>query len=266
MTQPTLPGLYQTVPFDQYLQWPYLSQSTIKAGRHSMAHLRAALDEEKGEPTDAMTLGSALHVAFLEPELMAERVVVWKGGRRFGATWDAFQHDNQGKHILTEGMNHNLVGMVRSLRKHPEIRRWLGKIEATEVSAIGEIDGETVKARGDALTADPLIDLKSIADGDPRKVRRTAHDLWYYGQGAIHRHLLNRERFILATVESSSPYDVALFEFDERYLQLGMVEAKCIIAGYQSCNKSGVWPGRSDQIESLDIPDWLESQLHPLHI
>lgn len=263
MTHPTLPGLYQHVGFPEYLRWPYLSQSIIKEGRKSMAHMRASFCEETAdkEPSDAMVLGSALHVAFLEPETMLDRVAVWKGGRRYGAEWDAFGHDNSGKHILTQTMHEHLVGMTRSLRGHPQVRQWLSRIESTEVSAIGDIEGVTVKARGDALTSDPLIDLKTVADGDPRKIRRQAHDLGYYLQAAVHAHLLNRERFMLCTVESSPPYDVVMWEVHPEYMRLGMQEAIGIIQGWKHCEKNKTWPGRSTDIESLDIPEWLECNL-----
>lgn len=252
------PGIYENVPFAEYLKWPFLSQSTVKAGRKSMAHLRAALEDESREPTDAMNLGSALHVAFLEPEMMTERVVMWKGGRRFGATWDAFEHENPGKIILTENMHADLVGMVRSLRAHPEVRRWLSRIEATEVSAVGDFHGTKMKARGDALTSDPLIDLKTVADGDPRKVRNQAWDLGYYIQAAVHTHLLGRERFILLTVESSPPYDVVPWEIPQALIERGAEEAREIIERYIECTRTGNWPGRASTIQKMELPAWID--------
>jgi hypothetical protein len=252
------PGIYQHIPFDEYLTWPYLSQSTIKEGRKSMAHMRAAMECERDEPTDAMLLGSALHVAFLEPELMPDRVTRWEH-RRQGAEWEAFKHDNQGKIILTDKYYAHLIGMVRSLRAHPEVKKWLARIESTEISAVGDFFGTTCKARGDALTNDPLIDLKTVADGDPRKVRNQAWDLGYYIQAAVHTHLLKRDRFILLTVESTPPYDVCPWELPPAFIDHGKDEAREICDRYRECEKAGIWPGRSQCIQKLEAPPWLNT-------
>lgn len=221
-----------------------------------MAHLRAALDADK-TPTDAMELGSALHVAFLEPELMPERVTKWEH-RRAGADWEKFQHDNPGKIILTAKMHAALVGMVRSLRQHPEVRRWLSRIEDTEVSALDDFAGALCKARGDALTSDPLIDLKTVASGEPYKIQKQAWDLGYYIQAAVHTHLFKRDRFILLTVESSPPYDVCPWELPPSFIQAGHDEAKAIVERYLECEKHGQWPGRSQTIQKLEAPAWME--------
>lgn len=251
------PGIYNNVPFDDYLAWPHLSQSTIKEGRKSMAHMRAAMDASR-EPTDAMLLGSALHVAFLEPELMLERVTKWEH-RRAGADWEAFKHDNAGRIILTDKAHHHLVGMVRSLRQHAEVRKWLARIDATEVSAVGDFFGTTCKARADALTSDPLIDLKTVADGDPRKVRNQAWELGYYIQAAVHTHLLKRDRFVLLTVESTPPYDVAAWEFPPAFIAAGETEAREICDRYRECARAGFWPGRSQTIQTLEAPPWIDT-------
>ena len=149
------PGMHRNLPFEQYLKLPYMSQSVLKQGAESMLHLKHAMDNQGNlEPTDAMTLGSALHVAFLEPELMPEKVVCWEGARRAGKEWEAFRELHAGKAILTPGMYAKLIGMVRQLRSHPRVREWTSRIEDVEVTCIGDICG--VPWRG-ASTRSPTI-------------------------------------------------------------------------------------------------------------
>lgn len=252
------PGKHVGLPFAEYLKLPHLSQSVLKEGRRSMAHLKAAWDgERQKEPTDAMMLGSALHVAFLEPETMLSRVAKWDGGTRRGKVWDAFCAEHDGKIILTECMYDHLQGMVRALRRHPEVRRWLGRIEDVEVSATGTMEGVPFKGRTDALSDDPVVDLKKVASNDPRDIRRTVYDLGYYMQGAIYTRLFKRERFMLITVEDQPPYDVAAWEISPVYLGRGWDEARELLETVKACMDTGEWPGRSSEIVTLDEPAWL---------
>lgn len=254
------PGIYPNVSFSDYLRWPILSQSTLKEGRASMAHLKAALDGDRvKEPTDAMQRGSALHVACLEPEQMADRVVCWTGKARRGKEWDEFQDEHAGKIILTQGYYDSMCGMVESLRRHPVMRDWQAKMQGTEVAAIGEVYGTLMKGRCDALTADPLIDLKATRSTDERAIRNTVMTFGYHIQAAIYRRLFNRDRFVLLMVEDQPPYDVCAFELSEAAIAAGDEEAMTLIQRYQFCQKQGVWPGRSDEIIQLDLPDWAAS-------
>lgn len=254
-------GVHSHIDFGTYLRWPFLSQSTLKEGRASMSHMKASIDRERvKEPTDEMILGSALHVAFLEPELMPTRVVKWDGARRAGKEWTEFTCEHAGKIILTAGMYENLIGMVRSLRKHPEVKRWQSKIQDVEVSAIGSIDGVPFKGRTDALTADPLVDLKKVRSADPFMFTKQALAFGYDIQAYIYRELFNRDRFMLIAVEDSPPYDVVPFELTPGMLRHGEREAKGLIQSYKLCTESGVWPGRSDEVVQLELPEWAAAQ------
>ena len=250
-------GVHKHIPFTDYLAWPFLSQSTLKHGRESMAHMRAAIDRERViEPTDEMMLGSALHVAFLEPELLPEKVVRWDGAARRGKEWEAFRADHAGKVILTAGMHENLVGMVRALREHPEVRRWQSKIESVEVAAIGEVHGVPMKGRTDALTADPLVDLKKVRSADLGMFTRQAISLGYDIQAYIYQQLFDRDRFMLICVEDTPPYDVVPFELSPAFLRRGKREATGLLESYKRCMRSGEWPGRSSETVQLEVPEW----------
>lgn len=245
------------IPFADYLRWPVLSYSSIKEGRKSMAHLKCMLDgESKRKVTDDMTLGSALHVAFLEPELMNEKVVLWDDGRRAGGDWEMFCNEHRGKYILTAGMHAKLVGMVRSLRKHKSVREWLGKIEHTEVSTVGEIAGVKVKSRCDALTADPLVDLKKVQSGDMANFIRSAMNFGYDIQSYVYSQVFERDRFMFITVEDSPPFDVVPYECSPAFVRGGSRETLRVLNDFKQSVASGCWPGRSAETVQLEVPEY----------
>lgn len=249
------------VPFAAYLEWPEMSQSVLKCGRASMAHLKAAIDGTREvKVTDAMLAGSALHTALLEPDSILDRVVLWNGGTRRGKEWDAFRADHADKIILTPGYHARVKGAIKSLRAHPVVREWMGKIEAVEVSARGTLHGVPFKARTDALTSDPLVDLKFTKSCDPSTFTKTVLTFGYYLQGAVYKALFGRDRFLLVAVEDKPPHDCVAYELSPSMLRHGAREVETLIEQYQACLESDHWPGRSDDTVTLELPDWIADQ------
>lgn len=251
------PGIWPHVPFADYLKWPLFSNSKFKAGRESMAHLKAELDGERFlVPSDDMILGSAMHVAFLEPELVPTRVALWKGEARRGDEWKAFKEENAGKIILTANAHAKLTGMVRSLRAHPWVRSIIGSIEATELSAIGKIHGVPFKGRLDALAPDMILDLKKVRSGDSRSFTSACMTYGYHTQGFCYRKLFDRDRFVLLTVEDEPPFDVVPYELSPAFLRHGERDAIVILDQYKFAQRTNQWPGRSGDIVQLEVPEW----------
>lgn len=257
---PIKPGIYPNVPFEDYLTWPFWSQSSLKAGQKSMAHAKQMRDDGFSKPpTDFMLLGSALHTAFLEPELLIERVVLWDGARRAGKEWQAFKAENEGRIILTAGLHEKLVGMVRAMRKHGFVRKWSSAIEDVEVSAVGDVHGLQMKGRADAMTHEPLVDIKKVQSCNVRRITSTVLDFGYHIQAFIYQTLFNRDRFVLLCVEENPPYDVVPYEFSPALLRRGEREGVALIEQILECEQTGVWPGRSSEIVMLELPEWAES-------
>lgn len=261
MTLTIEPGIYPDLPFDEYLKLRLMSQSVLKVGRTSMAHMRSALDGQSSlEPTDDMILGTALHTAFLEPELVLDRVAVWDGKARAGAAWEAFKAEHRGKSLLTKNAYAKMQGMTRSLRRHPVVREWVGRIEHVECSIIGDVQGVASKCRLDALTPDPIIDLKKVSDGDMRLFRHKAHEFGYFIQAYFNTALAERGRFILLTVEDDAPYDVVPYELDDEAMLHGAREATRLLDNYKRCCETNDWPGRSRTIQKIGVPEWVRQQ------
>lgn len=253
-------GLHYNVPFEDYAKWRYPSQSSLKAGRISMAHLGAALaGEYTAKVTDDMLLGSALGTAFLEPALMATRVVLWEGASRRGKDWEAFKVQHAGKVILTRSRFAQLTGMIASLRKTQFVREWLATVEHVEVSAVGVIEGVRVKGRADALPPGPIVDVKKVTSCDDRTIAKVCERLGYYIQGAIYKRLFNRDRFELLCVEGTAPYAVRRVTLTDKYLDDGYQTVCGILQAMKHCQATGVWPGYEDAPLELDVPAYRDS-------
>lgn len=262
MSTAPAPGIYPNVRFEDYLKWPIMSQSTLKEGGEdgSMAALKAAIDGERRiVPTDDMLLGSALHVGFLEPEKLAEKVAVWTGDRRYGKTWDAFAAEHAHQTILTRERFNTMQGMVESMWAHPWVQSITPRVTGTEVAVVGDVHGVTMKARADALVPDEdlIVDVKKVRRGTARAVLNATLDYGYHWQAYVYTKLFGMSRFLLLTVESDPPYDVVPYELAPQFIRAGMREVIPVLDQLKFAQRTGKWPGRSDDIVMLDAPEFL---------
>ena len=63
------PGIYPGTPYDQYAKWNALRVSTLRFAAYSSKHLKWAMDGRlEREETDALRLGTAIHMRLLEPD------------------------------------------------------------------------------------------------------------------------------------------------------------------------------------------------------
>lgn len=257
-------GLYTDVPFEQYLKIPILSQSTVKVMKRSPLHAQY-LSDNGLIPSDDMQLGSALHTAFLEPELMLDRVVEYTGKRRAGKEWTEFKEEHDGKIILTSGYHAKMKGMVKSLREHPFVKKWQSKMEGTEVVAVGEYHGMEMKGRCDALTSNPLVDLKKVSANSfsPHAFAKDAYKFSYHIQAALYTHLFQRDRFILLAVEDQPPHDVVPYELVPELIAVGHKELRECIEQWELCEQLGKWPGIADEPILMEVPNWLLVDMLP---
>lgn len=256
------------MPAEEYHAVPAYSASGGKLLLRSAAHYRAAR-EVPSEPTEAMILGTAMHLAALEPEAFAAQVVrAQKFDRRTTAgkaDAAAFEAANAGKIILPPDHFDALGAMRDSLLAHPAAAALLHEGDA-EVSLFWRCPetGSACKARADFLPAGLRIcvDLKTTQDASPAGFARSAASLgyhvaaWHYLEGCA---LLGLERdaFTLLAVEKTPPFAVAAYRVPEEALDVGRrrtMEARRL---YAQCVHADSWPAYSGQIVDLQFPRWI---------
>lgn len=255
MKCPETDGTFYQVPFADYLGWQLWSQSTIKEARKSAAHAKAARDF-KAEPTDAMVLGTALHLAFLEPEEAEEKIVTWEGKVRRGKDWDEFRSLYNDKIILTKNQTAQLAGMMQAMRANPYITEISKLISDVEITEIGQVCGLRCKGRVDALVGSTVFDIKKVANGDPLKFQRAIVDYAYDLQAAMYCELFECSTFILLTIEDEPPYDIVPYEMSPAMLRNGARKLEACAAVIRQAEKTGLWPGRSAAPVLLEPMEW----------
>jgi hypothetical protein len=224
------------------------------------------------EPTPAMRLGSALHTHVLELHRWDEDYAVAPDGidrrTKIGKeSWAAFEADAKGKTVLSREDADHVMHMGRSILSHPAAAMLLnlpGEAETTHMWTDAGT-GLGCKCRPDWLTKDNsiVVDLKTTEDASPAGFRKSIGQ-WRYGvQAAWYMAGLEAatgtrpSQFIFIAVEKKAPYAVAVYAADEEMIQLGMETAMRDLQRIAECRAANQWPGYSDQIEMISLPNWL---------
>lgn len=254
------PGVHHGIPMAEYLALPYLSASALEEFRRSPAHYRA---RQPKEPTDAMKLGTAVHMALLEPALFAQTYVVatpcvrilasgarkgWACGNpgkyRTGDLWFCGthapdEHDTPADVVTLEHLA-TLTGMRDAVLAHPEASKAFQGQGGEEVVIVwDDPTGIRCKARPDRMIrrAGMLVDLKSASDASPRGYARDGAGRGTHRKMALYRRGLRilhgaglmdwevHHAGIIA-VESSAPYVVGCYLMDEGHPGADMERAE----------------------------------------
>ena len=258
-----------------YHAHPAISKSHLDLIARSPLHYWARYIDPKRvmpEPTPAMRLGSALHTHVLELHKWDREYVVAPDGidRRTKAgkeAWSAFEAEAAGKTVLSRDEADHVMHMGRAIHSHPAAAMLLnlpGEAETTHVWTDANT-GLGCKCRPDWLTKDGsiVVDLKTTEDASPAGFRKSIGQ-WRYGvQAAWYSWGLQEAtgirpaQFIFCAVEKKAPYAVACYAADEEMIQLGMETAMRDLQRIAECRTAERWPGYSDQIEMISLPNWL---------
>ena len=240
-------GWHEGLTIEEYLAIDAMSASGIEQLRKSPVHLKHYRDNPKPS-TPAMELGTALHMALLEPLLFEGQYVTL--GQCEAQKRSGFPCENQGSvyrdgssycgvrghdplggepmdpgvHVLTEDAMADLQGMTAAIQAHPRARTFFQGRGDYELTGIwrDEETGVLCKMRIDRDVERSLLiaDLKSARDASPHGFRRDAAKMGYHRKAAFYRRgcaALGRERNSSALIvpENTPPYPVAVYLLDE---------------------------------------------------
>jgi hypothetical protein len=288
------PGVYQSIPAHTYHNaWNAASNSRLTKLRKSPAHLKAYLDEP-GEDTLALKVGRALHTAILEPDEFASTFAVadqchaMKKGDGLRCTNNAVGFSSRdgwlcGVHskgvlfdesrIVITGDSYTTCLRVRdNVHVHGAAKGILSLPRAAELSLRWD-DVETglaCKARLDCSTPElvrgTIWDVKSTVDASEREFTRSIFKYGYHRQGAFYldgsrRVGIPAEHFTIVAVEKESPYAVAVYRLDDGAIDAGRQQLRPLINRYDACLKANTWPGYSNEVRDISLPDWAWKQI-----
>jgi len=257
------------VTFRDYQALRAVNWSTLKHARRSLLHYRHARDlVPPKEPTDAMALGTAAHLAMLEPHRLPLDLAVWSGGVRRGKEWEAFCQVNAGKTRVSAEQYEMALRMGEAVRSHPiagPVVSGGGKAEVTVTWRDGA-SGLECKGRIDWQPADAVIvDLKTAREIGTRQFASAAWSMGYFHQLAFYRRGvalgLGCSRDAVTTrivaVENTAPFDVVVFDPDGDSLGAADDEIDALLAKVAQAERTGQWPGAyATEPVRLFAPSW----------
>ena len=254
------------MPEAEYRALDALGSTDIKRLLRSPAHFLAGRNTPS-ESTPAQRIGTAIHLAVLEPVRFAAEVV---GSPKFDRRTNAgkaaaaeFESLHAGKTLL-DPTDFDLVRRVAdSVHAHPGARELLaGGVSEMSMMWTDPQTGAPAKARVDRYRPDGgIVDLKSTEDASPAGFGRAIARYSYAAQAAHYRRgaeLLAGPVpfFAFIAAEKEPPYAVGVYVLDPFAIDAAFARVTAAYERYMSCVQANEWPAYSPLIEPITPPAW----------
>lgn len=225
------------------------------------------------EPSEAMTLGSAIHCAILEPEKYPDQYCTapvcdrrTKGGKE---TWEGFVADNKGKTVLSADQQETVAGCVEAFQLH-KIAGELDLSDGWIERGFRWLDrsGAWCKCKPDYIRKDGLIvDLKTVSSLNEKKLMAQAAELRYHMQAAMYldgiQSLCSNSigPFYHVCLLTAPPYGVVAYELGADSLNMGRELYQSGLRRLVDCRLSGDWSDPKERdVNKWNIPRWALTQ------
>lgn len=226
----------------------------------------------KMAPTDAMDLGSATHLAVLQPELAATMIIQGPADRR-GKKWKEAQEAAEGKILLIERDYNTCMSMRDAVWQSPAISSVISGAGTTyEQSAFWELNGWKCKCKVDVAKPNVIIDLKTSSDASPRGFSQSVAKYGYHQQAASYSYGWSVasgqkiDHFVFLVVEKSPPWAVAIYVLDQASLAEGWASYLAAIKLHDECVKREYFPAYPAEKVLLGIPPYAFIHTDPREI
>jgi hypothetical protein len=272
------PGIYPDTPELEYFRWEAVNQSLLTKVRNGTPKEAWHYKNEPPKETDSQGLGSALHIAMLEPHLWEEKVVEGldfdRKGKAKQLKHEIFAAENAGKIILRPKEMEQCRAMEERMRGSVLMMEIIEAPGLVEVAVVwdDEETGLRCKARYDGLKTwrghNVIFDVKSTASAlDDKSIDKTIGKWGYDIQAAFYldgaNALSEAERiFIFGFVQSppkNNPnkyVDCRGVQPDPTCLYEGRHKYKRAMRQWAKCVESGEYPGYGNEIYYASLPKW----------
>ena len=267
-------GLYE-MTMAEYIAHPASSRGEMVDVLITPAHAKRKKTFPK-ITTDAMRIGTATHMAFIEPHELLKTYNLFTGKVRRGENWELHKAvaERTGKDpYLTQSQYDLALSMGDALRLNKTASALFNrKPSRREIVIIFTLAGVEVKVRIDTLITDEMptvADIKTAKAIDDHSffnsIYAYGYDIqsWLYLKAFRARTHVNVGNFVIIAVEKERNIVVdgklthAVRDIDMRdYMKGGeqrALEALSIIA---DCRKNDSWPAYPDKVERLPPPNW----------
>ena len=232
-------------------------------------------NRERREPTPAMIIGTATHMAILEPGKFDDCYTVLpegldrrtKEGKALYAEIEA-----TGKTPLSPKDWKRIADMAEAARRHPVGRVLFDSAPLFETSIFwtDAESGVQCKIRPDLMippcAAFPdglIVDVKTTQDASPEGFGRSAWGYEMHLQAALYPEgfavafgRLKLPPFIWWAIESEAPHAMAFYSAPASVVAYGQSEVTRLRWKYADCLQADQWPGYSPGVTELQLPAW----------
>ena len=250
---------------DDYFANPALNYSLINHGRKSMRHMRYMATHPQ-KTTAAMSMGTILHAAILEPDDFFRRVAIWDKGDKQGGAWKEFQAEHADGYILKQDEHANVMRAAANVHADSMARQLIEQtVHEQEFYWRGDQYGDA-KARMDGVNnaGTVLLEVKSTASIDERKWQWHAVDfglhlqLGWYAEGIEAKTGHAPDQVWWIVFEQKGCCDAVTYEVPQGVVNKGREAAVEIARRYRACQMTGSFPGAAEgQVRTFALPDWM---------
>jgi len=267
-TEPTPASMVPFTTRDSYISEPGINPSSLASGLVGFADVNPLAIKKAWESPDnvertaaqqdRLDRGTVAHLMVLQPELLMDRVAVWRGGRRGTNDYVDFRGENAGKILLTSSDWNRVATATNAMRSLPEVAELVNgcefevaligdhKCQATDghMRLKGQVDGINVAAR-------TIIDIKTTEAGiDERSVSNTIRNMRYREKMAMYRRLAAMATGIETQawkcfnifMSLQEPYGVVVVKFTTDAMDWGWSRMQSAIASVDGCLAANMWP------------------------
>ena len=262
------PGVYEDVPFDEYLRWDAISASGLKNIKRSPRYFKWE-KEHPGGSTPAKDFGTACHCALMEPVRWKRSYEALPPGSGVTAVVKAAKARiiNCGKIPMKPADYQAVLDIVESMKDHEiawaTIRAPDNKIEVSMIWDMATPSGVVVRCKMRPDITDPitkvLVDLKSSKAAHEHSFPYEVENWGYHISAAFYLDgcealKMPMDEYLFIAWEKTPPYEPILFRSIDRMLEAGREDYRKLIDVYGNCLTKDVWPAYPTGIVPLDLP------------
>lgn len=259
--------IWDNLTFGQYTQMEGLNQSKLALFKKCPQKFKC-LSKAEREDTDALKIGRAIHTAVFQPELFNGEFLCLpdidrrtsKGREEYAAIVTA----NPSKTILKKDEFNRALEIATEVRSNRHVIRLIENAHAEmSVQWTDSASGIVCKARLDSFNEElgTVVDLKTTTDASPRGFQRKLYTYGYNRQAAwylesLRAHNEPAHHFVFIAVEKEPPYCLGIYRLSDEAIRLSRLENEILLRRYAECMRTDNWPGYTDGIEDISIPDY----------
>lgn len=237
-----------------------ISKSGLDLIARSPAHFRFAAPREA---TRAMEIGTAIHMAVLEPSRFSDHYVIVSAPDRRSSAYKAAVDAVGSDRVLLRHEADDVEAMQQAVWANTHAAAFLHDAR-TELSvfATDPVTGLAVKARFDAMNGARSLDLKKTQDARPAEFGKSVANYRYMVQAAFYSDVWEWETgeklaaFGFLAVEEKSPNASAIYVLDDDALEYGRRLYRRDLDTCARCVERDEWPSLDGAPQILTLPAW----------